>query len=37
MVQKVINGDNGKHKPKINMTTKGSSHKQVIVPMNINL
>ena len=37
MVQKVINDDNGKHKPKINMITKGSSHKQVIVLMNMNL
>jgi len=32
-VQKLISGDH-KPKPCINMTTKGSSHKQVIVPMN---
>ena len=32
IVQKIINSQD-KHKPKINMTTKGPSHKQVIVPM----
>jgi len=32
-VQKLISGDH-KPKPCINMTTKGPSHKQVIVPMN---
>jgi len=37
MVQKIINSDNGKLKPKINMTTKDSSCKQVIVPMNNKL
>jgi len=37
IVQKVINGDNGKPKPKINMTMKGPSHKQVIVLMNNKL
>ena len=37
MVQKVINGNNSKPKPKINMTTKGPSCKQVIVPMNNKL
>jgi len=33
-VQKIINGGNSKLKPWINMTTKGPSHKQVIVSMN---
>ena len=37
IVQKVINSDKGKPKPKINMTTKGPSHKQVIVPINNKL
>jgi len=32
-IQKVINGDNAKPKPKINMTTKGPSHKQIIILM----
>jgi len=35
-MQKVINGSKDKSKPKINMTTKGPSRKQVIVPMNTN-
>ena len=34
LVQKIINSSNVKPKPKINMTTKGLSHKQVIVLMN---
>jgi len=33
-MQKVINGSKDKVKPKINMTTKGPSRKQVIIPMN---
>ena len=33
-VQKVINGSNNKSKLKISMTTKGLSHKQVIIPMS---
>ena len=37
LVQKVINGSNVKPKLKINMTTKGPSYKQVIVPMNNKL
>jgi len=37
MVQKIINSDNSKPKPKINMTTKGPSYKQVIVLMNNKL
>jgi len=37
LVQKVINSSSKKSKPKINMTTKGPSRKQVIVPMNNNL
>ena len=37
MVQKIINGDKGKQKPKINMTTKGPSYKQVIIPINNEL
>jgi len=37
LVQKVINSSSEKSKPKINMTTKGPSQKQVIVPMNNNL
>jgi len=32
-IQKVINGDNAKPKPRINMTTKGPLHKQIIIPM----
>ena len=32
-IQKVINGDNVKPKPRINMTTKGPSHKQIIILM----
>ena len=32
-MQKIINEKNDKPKPRINMTTKGPSHKQVIVPM----
>ena len=37
IVQKVINSDNSKPNPKINMTMKGPSHKQVIVPINNKL
>jgi len=37
LVQKVINGPINKPKPRINMTTKGPSRKQVIVPMNSEL
>ena len=37
LVQKVMNGDNSKPKPKINMTTKGPLCKQVIVPINNKL
>ena len=33
-VQKIINSSDSKLKLWINMTTKGPSHKQVIVPMN---
>jgi len=36
-VQKIINGINDKPKPRLNMTTKGPSYKQVIVPMNNDL
>jgi len=32
-IQKVINEKNDKLKPRINMTTKGPLHKQVIIPM----
>jgi len=32
-VQKVINGPNNKSKLRISITTKGPSHKQVIIPM----
>jgi len=32
-IQKVINEDNAKPKPRINMTTKGPSRKQIIIPM----
>ena len=37
MIQKVINGNNEKLKPRINMTTKGSSCKQIIIPMSNEL
>ena len=37
LVQKVINGPSTKPKPRINITTKGPSHKQIIVPMSIEL
>jgi len=37
MVQKVINSDNGKPEPRINMTTKSPSYKQVIVLINNKL
>jgi len=33
-VQKIINGNNSKPKPQINITTKGPSHKQIIVPIS---
>ena len=33
-VQKITNGNNSKPKPQINMTTKGLSCKQIIVPMS---
>ena len=36
-IQKVITGSNNKLKPRINMTTKGPSRKQVIVPMSNDL
>ena len=36
-VQKVINSDNGKPEPRINMTTKSPSYKQVIVLINNEL
>jgi len=36
-IQKVVNGINNKPKPRLNMTTKGLSCKQVIVPMNSDL
>jgi len=36
-VQKIINRINDKPKPRLNMTTKGPSYKQVIVPMNNDL
>ena len=36
-VQNVINGANNKSKLKIAMTTKGSSQKQVIIPMSNNI
>jgi len=36
-MQKVINSLKDKSKPKINMTTKGPSRKQVIVPINTDL
>ena len=37
MIQKVINGNNEKPKPRINMTTKGPLHKQVIIQMSNEL
>jgi len=37
LVQKVINGPSTKPKPRINMTTKGLSCKQIIVPMSVEL
>jgi len=36
-VQKVINGSNNKSKPRITMTTKCLSRKQVIIPINNNI
>ena len=36
-IQKVIDSLNNKPKPRLNMTTKSPSHKQVIVPMNNDL
>jgi len=36
-IQKVVNGINNKPKLRLNMTTKGLSCKQVIVPMNSDL
>ena len=33
-VQKIINGGENKPKPHINMTTKSSSHKQIIIPIS---
>ena len=36
-VQKVINGPNNNSKLRISMTTKGPSHKQVIIPMGNNI
>jgi len=36
-IQKVVNGSNNKPKPRLNMTMKGPSHKQVIVPINNEL
>ena len=36
-MQKIINGSKDKVKLKINITTKGSSRKQVIIPMNNNI
>jgi len=36
-IQKVINGSNDKAKPRLKMTTKGLSCKQVIIPMSCNL
>jgi len=37
LIQKVINDSSNKSKPRINMTTKGPSHKQVIILMNSEL
>ena len=36
-IQKVINSSSDKSKPRLNITTKGPLHKQVIVPMNNDL
>jgi len=36
-IQKIVNGSNDKPKPRLNMTTKGLSCKQVIVPINNDL
>ena len=36
-IQKVVNGINDKPKPRLNITTKGLSCKQVIIPMNSDL
>ena len=36
-IQKVVNGSNNKPKPRLNMTTKGPSRKQVIVSINNKL
>jgi len=36
-VQKVINGSNNKSKPRITMTTKSLSRKQVIISINNNI
>jgi len=36
-IQKVVNSSSNKPKPRLNMTTKGPLHKQVIVPMNNDL
>ena len=36
-IQKVINGSNDKAKPRLNMTTKDLSRKQVIIPMSCDL
>jgi len=36
-IQKVINGSNDKAKLRLNMTIKGPSHKQVIIPMSCDL
>ena len=36
-IQKVINRNNAKPKPRINMITKGPLHKQIIIPMPIEL
>ena len=36
-IQKVINDSNDKTKLRLNMTTKGLSHKQVIIPMSCDL
>ena len=37
LIQKVINNFSNKSKPRINITTKGPLHKQVIIPMNSEL
>ena len=37
LIQKVINGSNSKPKPRINMTMKGPSCKQVIIPISNDL